>query len=102
LRREEVDNLLDLEPPLETLLSARHERLNAARTAEELELIRRHREDDPKLALYKLTEVLKRVRNRRAHGFKTPEGPRDNEILGSALGLVRLIGLSAAEALGAK
>jgi hypothetical protein len=28
-----------------------------------------------------LGEILKRVRNRRAHGFKSRHGPRDSEIL---------------------
>ena len=102
LQLEQVDRLLNLEPPLETILSFRHERLIAKRTAEELEVVRRHRDDNPKLALHKLADVLKRIRNRRAHGFKTPKGPRDSEILGSALWILRLIGLSGAEALGAK
>ena len=85
LQEEQVDTLLNLEPPLESILSSRHERLNAERTAEELAIVRRERENNPKLALHKLADVLKRIRNRRAHGFKTPEGARDNEILGSAL-----------------
>jgi len=102
LQRQEVNTLLELEPPLETILSSPHERLNAERTAIELETVNLHREDDPKLALLSVAEVLKRVRNRRAHGFKTPDGPRDSQILGSALGILRLIGLSAAEALSAE
>jgi hypothetical protein len=101
LRRQEVDTLLNLQPPLETILSSRHERLDAERTGQELAMVRNHRNDDPKTAIRNLAEVLKRIRNRRAHAFKTPEGPRDNEILGSALWILRLIGLSAAEALGA-
>jgi hypothetical protein len=99
LNRQEVDTLLNLQPPLETILSSRHERLNAERTGLELAMVRIHRNDDPKTAMGNLARVLKRIRNRRAHGFKTPEAPRDNEILGSALWILRLIGLSAAEAL---
>jgi hypothetical protein len=102
LQQQKVDTLLNLEPPLETILSSRREPLNATRTAEELDVVRRDRESNPKLALHKLADVLKRIRNRRAHGFKTPKGPRDNEILGSGLWILRLIGLSAAEVLGAK
>jgi len=102
LRQQEVDTRLNLQPPLETVLSAKYERRDAGRTAEELDMVRRHREDDPKLALRTLADVLKRIRNRRAHGFKTPEGPRDAEILGSTLGLLRLVGQSAAEVLDAE
>lgn len=100
LHHEAINTLFDLEPPLETILTSPHERLNPQRTAQELETIRRCRESDPKLALRNLAELLKRIRNRRAHGFKTPDGPRDTEILSAALTLLRLIGLSAAELLG--
>jgi hypothetical protein len=102
LHREEVDTLLELKPPLETILSFSHERLDAERTRRELEQVRLCRDSNPRVALRNLVEVLKRIRNRRAHGFKTPEGPRDDEILGAAVWLVRLLGLSAAEALGAR
>lgn len=102
LAQPQVDSLLNLTPPLESILESPHERLNASRTVKELEFVRQHRNDDSKAALQNLAEVLKRVRNRRAHGFKTPDGPRDLEILEPSVWLVRLVGLSAAEALGAK
>jgi hypothetical protein len=102
LHSDELDTLLHLNPPLETVLSFPHEHLDAARTAAELEQVRLHRNTNPKLALRNLVQVLKRIRNRRAHGFKTPDGPRDDEILSAAVWLVRIIGLSAAEALGAR
>ena len=51
LHSQEVDTLLNLDPPLETILSYRHERLQANKTAQELELVRLHRDDDPKLAV---------------------------------------------------
>ncbi len=96
-----VHTLLGLDPPLESVLTFPHERLDRDRTAVLLQDVRKHHAGDPKLALQRLAEVLKRIRNRRAHGFKTPEGPRDNEILGAALARLRLIGLSAAEVLKA-
>src|SRR5215472_5748151 len=51
LKRPTVDALLNLTPPLESLLSATHERLNATRTAAELEIVRVKRETDSKEAL---------------------------------------------------
>jgi hypothetical protein len=100
LHQQAVDALLNLQPPLETILSYRHERLYAERTARELEVVRHNRDTDPKLALHNLAEVLKRIRNRRAHGFKTPKRARDNEILDSATRILQLIGVSAAEVMG--
>jgi hypothetical protein len=102
LQSEELDTLLNLKPPLETILSFPHERLDAERTARELEQVRVYRNSQPKLALRNLVDVLKRIRNRRTHGFKTPDGPRDKEILSAAVWLVRIIGLSAAEGLCAR
>jgi hypothetical protein len=102
LQRRQVDTLLNLQPPLETVRSSEYERLNAGQTADNLEMVRRHRADDPKLALRNLAEVLKRIRNRRAHGYKTPEGRRDKDILESAVELLRLVGFSAVKALDAE
>lgn len=76
-----VDSLLDLQPPLESVLSEPHEEIDAARTARQLAVVRAKRDTEPIAALQKLVSVLKRVRNRRMHGFKTPDGPRDQEIL---------------------
>ena len=97
-----VDELLSLDPPLETILADPHERLDAERTAQELGAARTLRRSDPKEALRNLTYVLKRFRNRRAHGFKTPSGPRDREILAAGVRIARDVGAAAAEALGAK
>lgn len=99
---ENVKTILNLQPPLETVWNSNHEWLDKDRTKTELEDVRQFKDRDPKKALRSLVEVLKRVRNRRAHGFKTAEGPRDNEILQPSLQIVRLIGYVAAEAMGAK
>lgn len=92
LHRPSVDALLNLNPPLESLLSAQHERLNAERTAGELATVRERRGDDPKAALRSLADVLKRVRNRRAHGFKTTDGPRDGVVLQAAADILQELG----------
>lgn len=95
-----VNALLSLQPPLETVLTNPHERLNAKRTASELEAVRELRESDPKSALLALVAVMKRIRNRRAHGFKTPYGPRDQEILRAAAPVLRALGEVAINAVG--
>lgn len=92
LQRQSVDTLLDLDPPLESILTAKHERVNAPRTATELAIVRAKRGSDPKQALRSLADVLKRVRNRRAHGFKTPEGARDKEILEASADILQTLG----------
>ena len=97
-----VDTLLGIDPPLESILADPYERLDSEKTAGELDAVRSLREKNPKEALRNLTLVLKRVRNRRAHGFKTPEGPRDKEILSAAVKIARDVGGAAAEALGAQ
>ena len=86
-----VDTLLNLQPPLETVLADRHERLQAQRAADELATIRASRVAEPNKAAVALLSVLKRIRNKRIHGFKTPDGPRDAEILGAARPLLRVL-----------
>ena len=99
LAGEAVQALLDLEPPLESAQAFKHERLDAERTARELEEVRQLRETEPRVALLSLAHVLKRVRNRRARGFKTTEGPRDQEILSASVKILRELGAAVAEAL---
>jgi hypothetical protein len=100
LQQKGVDVLLNLDPPLESVLtSPPHERLAADRTVRELAVVREKRGKEPREALRNLTEVLKRVRNRRAHGFKTPDDPRDLEILRASADILRNIGETAIHAL---
>lgn len=100
LQQKEVDILLNLDPPLESILtSPPHERLSADRTVRELTVVREKRGKEPREALRNLTKVLKRVRNRRAHGFKTSDGPRDLEILRASADILRNIGEIAIHAL---
>lgn len=79
-----VDDLLNLQPPLETVLAEDGEKLYPLPAARQLEHIRRRRASDPKAALMALFEILQRIRDKREHGFKTPEGPRDDHILSAA------------------
>jgi hypothetical protein len=87
-----VEELVDLQPPLETILTSPYERLNADLTSHELTKVRNLRTTDSKEALLNLVFVLKRVRNRRAHGFKTTAGPRDEVILRASLRILRDLG----------
>src|SRR5262245_15535864 len=86
-----VDTLLNLHPPLETVLADRHERVETQRAANELAIIRATRAAESDKAAAALLSLLKRIRNKRIHGFKTPDGPRDAEILGAARPLLRLL-----------
>ena len=100
LAHKAIDSLLSLDPPLETVLSMPHERLDAERTTKELSALRENRERNPKVALLNLAEILKRIRNRRAHGFKTPYGLRDQQILGAAAPILRAVGEVSVETVG--
>ena len=80
-----VDALLQLDPPLETVLADGRERLEPLNAARELARIRERRTSDPKAALASLFEIVQRIRDKREHGFKTPRGLRDQEILGAAM-----------------
>lgn len=93
-----VDALLNLQPPIETILTSPHERLDAKRTEREMSEIRQSRESDPKGALRALAEIMRRIRNRRAHGFKMPYAPRDQEILGAAAPVMRAMAMAAINA----
>jgi hypothetical protein len=87
-----VNTLLNLTPPLESLLTAAHEEIDGPHTARQLDVVRSQRQNTPHEALTKLVSVLRRVRNRRMHGFKTPDGPRDEEILTAATDILQQLG----------
>jgi len=89
LRNPGVDALLSLNPPLETILVDPHERLNGPQTAVALQHVRDLRDRDPKAAMIELSHILKRIRNKRVHGFKTRDGSRDTEILGAARNILK-------------
>jgi len=99
LKNHAVEELLNLDPPLESLVYHKYERINFERTKNELEIVKLERERNPKVALEKLAHVLKRIRNRRAHGFKTPDGPRDQQILSATVQILQELGQIAVESL---
>ena len=86
-----VKTLLDLQPPLETVLADRNERIQPSNAVAEIATIRATRVAEPRKAAVALLSVLKRIRNKRIHGFKTPDGLRDAEILGAARSLLRAL-----------
>lgn len=94
-----VQCLVELDPPLETVLSDPHERHDAEATASAVLTIRTYRETNPRTAMLGLGEILKRIRNKRAHGFKTRKGPRDAEILRAACVILDDLCRASAEAL---
>ncbi len=99
LLRPPVQQLLDLDPPLETVLSDPQERLDPEAAASAVRTINACRETNPRKSILALGEILKRIRNKRAHGFKTREGPRDAEILGAARVILDDLCRASAEAL---
>jgi hypothetical protein len=86
-----VDVLLELAPPLETMLVDERERLQPLQAARELAKVRERRQSDPKAALAALFEIVQRIRDKREHGFKTPDGPRDVEILSAAAEILSMM-----------
>jgi hypothetical protein len=76
-----IDELLKLEPPLETILVNPHERLCSVETKQAISNFYACRGNKPIESVLSLGEILKRIRNKRAHGFKTRSGPRDQVIL---------------------
>lgn len=88
LHRSSVDTLLNLDPPLETLMVSPHERLATRRAAREIRIVKSTRESDPRSAMISLVSILKRIRNKRVHGFKARGVSRDREILGAARPLI--------------
>jgi hypothetical protein len=81
LYSEPVDRLLNLDPPLETVLVNPREILATERTAKAISEIRNKRGTAPREALLDLGMILKTIRNKREHGFKSHKGARDAEIL---------------------
>lgn len=81
LGSDAVDSLLCLEPPLETVFSHPHEKRETEKVTAALDKVRSLRTSAPREAMAELGFVLKTIRNKREHAFKTRFGPRDAEIL---------------------
>jgi hypothetical protein len=91
--------LLELKPPLETILTNPHEHLQAERTAKLIKDIRSYSSTEPRRVVLALAEILEKIRNKRAHGFITSDGPQDNEILTASTFIVRTMAEVAAKQL---
>lgn len=76
-----VDSLLSLKPPLETVLAHPREELRKAEAQEAIRRVRQCRTVASREALAALSKLLLIVRNKRVHGFKTPDGLRDRQVL---------------------
>ncbi len=76
-----VDSLVFLDPPLETVLADHDEKPDEDSTMRIIAKIRSSRDSDPRETLINLGEIIKRICDKRVHGFKTESGPRDKEIL---------------------
>ncbi len=91
-----VRELMNLNPPLEHILYNKHEHLDKSKVINSFSIIKNHNEENMKEAIVALSEILKKIRNKRAHGFKAPNGPRDNQILSASTKIVRhMVGLIA-------
>jgi hypothetical protein len=77
----QVDELLTLDPPLEAYCSHEKEEMNEADVQQAIATIRSKRNSSSEDALESLLLILKNIRNKREHGFKSAKGPRDQEIL---------------------
>jgi len=86
-----VDRLLNLDPPLETVLIHPQERLRTSEARCAIEQVQRFRGAEPLQALNALCRLLLFIRNKRAHGFKTPDGSRDQEILKPAAEILGVV-----------
>jgi hypothetical protein len=81
LNSSDVNRLLDLDPPLETVIVDEYEDVYPEKTAKLIRDVRDGRDKDPRTAMLSFGELLKRIRNKRAHGFKSRKGSRDVQIL---------------------
>lgn len=83
-----VETLIYLNPPLETVLAGPQEGPGPGSIEKAVGMVRSSRVSDPRAALRSLGEVLQSIRNKKAEGFQTPDGPMDSEILSAARAIV--------------
>lgn len=94
-----VDELLNIRPLLDTILSTPYDRLDPVPVSHSLKELIRLRAIDPRAALTILIVVLSKIRDRRVHGFQTQQGSRDEVIFRASLRLLCKFGELAAEGL---
>jgi len=77
-----ITGLTNLDPPLETYQANQHERLYTKKTAHAFATITADATNAPDRAIEAVGTILKGIRNKRAHGFKTTDPTtRDGNIL---------------------
>lgn len=86
-----VSDLLQLDPPLETVLASPYERLYPDKIKSSISNFIKFRESDPRSALIHLGNIIKIIRNKRVHGFKTRNGHRDKEILAATHAILQML-----------
>ena len=91
LKDGSVDSLIFLDPPLETVIVDSDEKPVGDSTMRVIAKVRSSRDSDPREALANLGEILRRIRDKLAHGFKTESGSGNNEVLLPARKILYLI-----------
>ncbi len=91
LKDGSVDSLIFLDPPLETVIVDPDEKPVEDSTTRIIAEVRSSRDLDPREALANLGEILRRIRGKLAHGFKTESRPGNNEVLLLARKILYLI-----------
>jgi hypothetical protein len=91
LKGGSVDSLIFLDPPLETILTDPDEKAVGDSTMRIIAEVRSSRDSGPREALANLGEILRRIRDKLAHGFKTESRPGNNEVLLLARKILYLI-----------
>ena len=88
MKRNAVETLIYLDPPLETILAGPQEGPGPGRIEKAVGIVRSSRGSDPRAALRSLGVVLRCIRDKKAEGFQTPAGPMASEILPAARALL--------------
>ena len=91
LKDGSVVSLIFLDPPLETVIVDPDEKPVEDSTMRIIAEVRSSRDSAPREALANLGEILRRIRDKLAHGFKTKSGSGNNEVLLPARKILYLI-----------
>ena len=91
LKDGSMNSLIFLDPPLETVLTDPDEKPGEDSVMRIIGKVRSSRDSDPREALINLVEILGRIRDKLAHGFRIESESGENEILSSARKILYLI-----------
>jgi hypothetical protein len=84
LHSSHLNALLNMKPPLETVIVSAHERMATIEVREASKNVALKRDRAPRKAMNSAATILRVIRNKREHGFKSRSRPRDMEVLGAA------------------